>query len=303
MSIFKTPYDTSAFGGHHLDQIRNKVKEAVIMGHVSVNDDGIYVVTGTSGIIKDIPAFAHPIGVEMDHGTPEGIVVDLRSYTSEDKLRGGWRITDEAGYSMATLRGVLTKKFAGEYGGTLRSFSTVPINVYSAMIADSATSRLSLDYSMHLKIQQIASIYYLSLFEDKLKSTDKAFIDSTSLYLARALSHQASDIKQILEILKDAQIELDDIDTFCTAVKTVITNVRVRDLNYVTLAAMLGGYWFGPLARELINVSLEHPPTLLALVYHAYQDRSFRSTKLANLVEKGYLAKQKQAYTGAIKNM
>lgn len=300
MSIYKTAYDTTACAGLHLDEVYEKIREAIIRDQLTISEDGIYEIKKSASFIDQIPSFFHPLIVDLGQGE-QAVVVDMRAFCRVSGIVSEVQITDQAGYNLARTRARLTKVFAGDYRGSLIGFSPVPVNVFMNLIADQIARRLNIGPTEHYTIQILAGIYYYSLFEDQHKSNSPAFISRVSIQLFRATNINAQAIKDIAE--KASAVDLTDINSFCDAVKLLINNVRIRDLNFVTLASMLTGLWYGPQGRELINVALENPPTLLALIYQAYSDRGFRKTGLAQLLDNSYFKKQNQAYVGAINNI
>lgn len=300
MTIHKTAYDTTACAGLHLGEVYDKIKEAVIRGQLTVSEDGIYEIRKSASFIDQIPSFFHPVVLDVGQDG-QIVVVDMRAFCRVSTPGAEVQIVDQAGYNLARIRAKLTKVFNGDYRGSLIGFSPVPVNVFMNLIADQISRRLNIGPSEHFTIQILAGIYYYSLFEDQHDSNSPTFISRVSIQLFRATNINAQIIKDIAE--KASPVKMTNIDSFCDAVKLLITNVRIKDLNFLTLASMLTGLWYGPQGRELINVALENPPTLLALIYQAYSDRGFRKTGLAQLLDNSYFKKQNQNYVGAINNM
>lgn len=300
MSIFKTPYETAACGGHILDDVREKVKEAIHMGQIQKNEEGIYEIATSQSFSNQIPAFFHPLMVDLGDGDGEAIAIDVRAYYRTSGPMGSAHVVDQAGYSLMLMRAQLTKIFNSDFRSSLLGFSVVPVSVYSSMIADGISRRLNIQAQDYHMVRVMACIYYYSLFEDKVSTKSPAFIEKVTIQIHRATGIPARDIRDVAE---KNSVELTDIESFCMALKMLINNVRIRDLNFVTLATMLNGQWFGPQGREMINVALEHPPTLQALIYQAYIDRSFKRTGLAQLLDNSFFKKQSQQYIGAINNM
>ncbi len=302
MTIYRTAYDTSACVGSKMQEVYDKTKEAIIMGHVQKNEYGIYEITSGTSFSDQIPGFLHPIALELDD-LDVVIVADMRAYYRLGAMGLGTQATvfDTAGYNLTNIRARLTKKFIGDYSSSLLGFSAVPVNVYTSIIADAIVKRLNLNIVDHYTIQLASGIYFYTLFEDRLKNNSPEFITKVSIQLSRSLNVKAMDVRDIAEKL--SAVELTDIESLCSSIKLLLNNVRVKDLNFITLASMMGGLWYGPQGRELINVSLENPPTLMALIFHAYSDRGFRKTGLGQLLENNFFKKQSQNYIGAINNL
>jgi hypothetical protein len=48
----------------------------------------------------------------------------------------------------------------------------------------------------------------------------------------------------------------------------------------------LSSIWYGHGTSETINISLEHPPTWIALLYTVFSSRSYKKTRLSMLLDK-----------------
>jgi hypothetical protein len=83
-------------------------------------------------------------------------------------------------------------------------------------------------------------------------------------------------------------------------------NVRLAKFNSAILLSVMANSWYGTNAKEIISISLEHPPTWIALVYTALSEKTFKSSaifKAADRLGKRGVADQfMMAYTSLVKN-
>ena len=166
MSVFQTAYQTSALAG----AVTSKLNEALIRARV---ENYIQTLSGYSDIFlvrKDrfvdelVPAFNHPV-VNEASGHPI-VYADVRSFGKQDAGSYEFVITNQDGYTAATLRARLQQIWANGGQASLRSMK-LPAVAFPNWIASNITKRLNLGPAEQAKIAILGGIYYLSLFTDE----------------------------------------------------------------------------------------------------------------------------------------
>jgi hypothetical protein len=77
-----------------------------------------------------------------------------------------------------------------------------------------------------------------------------------------------------------------DLSSFCDNISKIVENVRLEKINSAILLTILNNSWYGTNAKEIISVSLEHPPTWMALVYTALSEKTFKSSVIFKTAER-----------------
>ena len=279
MSVFQTAYQTSALAG----AVTSKLNEALIRARV---ENYIQTLSGYSDIFlvrKDrfvdelVPAFNHPV-VNEASGHPI-VYADVRSFGKQDAGSYEFVITNQDGYTAATLRARLQQIWANGGQASLRSMK-LPAVAFPNWIASNITKRLNLGPAEQAKIAILGGIYYLSLFTDE-PGEDKGDKAAIITQVARNTGIKANTVEEVVSRYD----YIANINEFCDAVKEEVKNVRLNNLNTATLYPIMGGTWYGANSAEMVAVALEHPPTWVTMVYQATTARSYYHSGLAKMLE------------------
>ncbi len=238
--------------------------------HMTLNP---VVLLGLSDIEKDIPMFNHPI-INLEHNW---IALDLRNYVRLNETKSDYEVKNEAEYAFAIQRFILSgmwfvNKQSSVYGLKLGHFA------FATWLSDNLTRKFGLDLNNQLQLKILALIYYAHLFVDKFDQ------DELSKLIIRAKEDVL--IPRLLEEVYEKCGELETIDDFCRACYDVTGNIRLKDLDYTVLTNVLANNWIGTTGKEITLLSLEHPPTWLALVYTSITQRSYKKTFIATVVDR-----------------
>lgn len=280
MTIYLTAYDTLAGSGYKLDKIVQGIEKAIINGQYVVDENNKNVYRLYSHELDDIPAFFHPLLVrdKLD----EKLILDLRQFTKFDRASGDFqfRLTNESSFQVN--RGLLNAIWLERDPFVLLGISPIPMVVFSSWISENVARRFALDPREQLAIAIFAAYYYYCLFSDNDQFDDE---DTNRIVssISRNLRCSAMDVVDILDRVPGV---VPGIEKFCQDLEEVTGSVRLKNFNTAALFQLLGGSWFGTNARELIAVSLEHPPTWIALVLSAFTERTYRNTILAKTAER-----------------
>ena len=139
---------------------------------------------------------------------------------------------------------------------------------------------MNLDPSSQIKVSIIAGYFYLTLFRDEeIDHNDRIKLASQVSRATRNL-----DTEQCLEVIEDLP-EMKNVHEFIETMVEVVDSSRMKKFNAGLLYSIIGGGWFGANAREVMAVAVEHPPTFIALVHAAINDRSYRRSLFAKMVQ------------------
>lgn len=313
MSVKKTAYDTTACAGFVMNKTAQALQEAAIKGWLAPLSGGspILAVNGTAGSDIAIPAFAHPLLVDDTHKQPQ-LVVDMRAFGRMDSRTGEFRVRNPIEYGLATARARLNWIWVqpGKQS-LLRDVSPLGLQVFSTWIAEAITRRFGLDPAEQLRLSIYAAVLYLSNFidnhgSDTMSEQDKVRI--TSL-ISRTLRIKAEDTLKVLdtdivsgEVVRGGGCPvIANAIQFCSIVSGV--SVRLQGLNAGVLFSILGGTWFGTNAKETAAVALEHPPTWLAILLAAVNERSFKNSGITKITERSGFRDSARSYQQAVLNL
>lgn len=274
------PYDTTPTKNYRLDPIRQEIKRSLINGELRTavttkGDDlkDIFLITADNA---DVPQFAHPLPLEFDGKSVW--VIDVRGMTRV--ARDGTLTTVSAvDYELAITRVVLSQMWYEGGASDLLALGKFPAIVFTRWLSENISRRAAIDPVTQMRLGVICALYYYQQFY-----TIEDWDDAVKVkVLANISQYTRIPMQTAMEIGTDIGY-MSGIEGLVTALKEHSDSVRFDTFNVGLLYSMFMGSWFGSNARETIAVSLEHPPTFMALIFMALKERSFRKTALAQIV-------------------
>lgn len=293
MTIFNDSYQTtigSAFVTSQIEHALNRsiISESNFLRALEVNENGEYkplFVTGLLNSEAEIPLFTHPISIKSHRGE-KFLCTDLRMYVNKaaSSYDSGYLkpvVKNITEYNFAKSRGILNLIWLNEGSSVIKnnlSFSGV---VFSAWLSEIISKTYALDFKDQTIIAIIASFYYQTLFTNH-QEIDEDFKQKMSVHTIKATKAPADLVFQVFDKIQ----QLSNIEEFCKAVSTIPENVRLKDFNLAMLLTLIRNSWYGINAKEIISVSLEHPPTWNAIVYAALSERTFKTSSIYKIAER-----------------
>jgi hypothetical protein len=311
MSIYKDAYMTSIGSMYPTRQLEVSIKEALIKDqglqneNLGLVDNGEYravFITGKFSSEVDIPLFTHPITINNFQGK-NFLVTDMRLFL------GKWSwdakiedlVKNRTDFNFAKSRAMLNLIWLNEGPQVLKNNLSFSAGVFSSVISETISRAFALDFNDLITIGVLAEIYYYSLFLDSetLSDDDKQKI---VVHIIRSGKIRAEYVYGILDKIDSVK----DLNEFCANVPKVVENVRLEKFNSALLLSIMANSWYGTNAKEIISVSLEHPPTWIALVFTALSEKTFKSSivfKTAERLGKRGAADQfMMSYTSLVKS-
>lgn len=230
------------------------------------------VLYGKSPMEKDIPIFGHP----LYNRNNKWLAVDLRQCTKIDKESGKVEIRNQAEFSFAVCRFVLSGLWCTDRGQALYN-NHLPMLVYGDWLSQNLTRVLGLGMGDQVRLFVLACMFYSTLFTESYGKEEK------EKFILKIKNHVA--YSDLVEEIVGKVDKLDTIDDFCEMTYKVTDNVRLKNLNFVGLINIISNNWYGLNAGEITAVSLVHPPTWVSLVYAAISERGYRNTNIAKITE------------------
>lgn len=294
MPVFKDSYDTTMGMVHVTKTIVNAIKESFIKDalysvNLNVQDKGIFrpvFITGTRNSESDIPLFTHPIKV-FESAERQYLCTDLRFFirsagnrdTPTDKIED--LVKNRTEYNFAKSRAILNLIWMDEGQTQLKNNLQFGGVVFCNWLAEIISKNFALDYKDQLTIAIVASFYYQSLFSENTVF-DEDSKQKMAIHTIKATKAQPELVFQVFDKIG----EIKGIEDFCKNVISVTENIRLEKFNLALLLTIVKNSWYGTNAKEIITVALEHPPTWLAVVYTALQEKTFKSSMIYRVAER-----------------
>lgn len=301
MTPYKTAYDTMACQGFVMRKTVEALQEGYIkgwLGHVPGANSQIVQVTGAQLSDTAIPAFAHPILFDDSHKHPV-LAVDVRAFGRINPQTQDFVVRNEAEYKLAIARAKLNWLWLST-PGLLRDVSPLPLQIFASAISESVSRRYALNPGEQMKLALLAGVFYQSLFQVPGEIDEDA-----KVRLAQSLSRQLRVRGDEVLTMVDQHIPnwIYSVASFCTLAPVVTGSVRLEELSVGVLYSIMGGSWYGTNAKETLAVALEHPPTWLAIVLAALQERTFKNSGIARITERSSYRESARSFQAAVVNL
>lgn len=235
----------------------------------------------TPGLAEIVP-FAHPIVVRDKRSDDYAVYVDVRNYMRLNQV-GTPVIHAHSDYALTVLRGLMQSNWIRpDDRHNLMSLGDIPVTFFSRWLSDILTIRLNLTPDIQSRVSVIIAYYYLNLF---LEGDDSEVPEDIKVrfgsMIARATYVSIPDVYAIIDELPRM---------FCTEdlIKSLVAHSNTTRFEKLTLAFLytaVSGSWFGSNAREIVSIALEHPPTWIALVFSAINERGYKNTAVGRIAQ------------------
>lgn len=309
--MFKTAYDTTPCRNYVLTKIVTELERHRVMGGEQYqspsnpyqSDQTLYNLCTLTPGLADIPPFAHPYQSTTPSKAGDNdtrtVYVDVRNFTRRSR-EGEVVVSAPLDYELAVLRGMLQLTWASDAHVDLLNLGGYQVTIYSRWLSEVLTRRLALPPETQMLVTVAAAWFYLCMFID---DTTDAIADNDRLrmatQIARATYVGAEDVIRMV----DAMPLFKDIAGFIEWLKTDGGSTRFEDLSVAVVYTAVSGSWFGSNARETVAVAIEHPPTFVAMLTLASEERGYRNTVLGKLAQQYQKADEVRSFLFNLKHL
>lgn len=286
--MYKSPYDTSYLSNYNIKPLiesleRGRVtssqfQEAVGSNKKPIRDIPLLMLTPG---LADINFFSHPINIRSVSGE-DTVIVDVRN--SMRLTRDGEAVIhSHLDYNLAVLRGVLQCRWNDDLNyKDIQNLGVVPLRVFSQWLTNILAIRTALTPDIQVRVAIITGYFYISLFHDA--SDDRLSEALKQRYASIIARATYADINLVLDLLNELPL-INSLEEYVNVLIKHANTIRFEKLNSAYIYTAVGGSWFGANAKEILAVALEHPPTWVALVFTALQERGYRNTGLGKIMQ------------------
>ena len=289
MSIFKDSYQTTVGSISVTKQIEHAIKEAIIKDNINnvnldVNNKQEYkpiFITGAYSSENDIPLFTHPITINFKN--VNYVCTDVRLYVTKnvpiDEINSS--VKNRTEFNFAKSRGILNLVWLNNGVNSIKNSLGFAGIVFSAWLSETISKTYALDFKDQTVLAIVTSLYYQSLFIDGSELDDDTK-QRLAVHTIKATKAPAQMVFEVFDKIKS----FSSIEDYCSTVKEVLENVRMKDFNLAMLLTIVRNSWYGTNSKEIISVALEHPPTWCAIVYTALNERTFKNSMIYRIAER-----------------
>ena len=249
---------------------------------IGKNRDLIFI-TGCSLEEQELPPFDHPFMIDGVMGR-KYIVTDLRKYIKkvDDKPIVLKDIISNHSYAMFQInRAILLDIYLEDDGYKLYLAQDNLGIIFANLIASAVNSIIKLNPKERLEVEGVCYMYVVAMFN---KSYSR---DDFSNYIKPLLRKAKLSLPVTVEIADNVMSTNILANTFMGCFENIqrVLGEKSKALQVKQLFNTLANVWYGPGTMETTLLSLEDISTMLALYLTAYNDTSFKKSRLSTNIE------------------
>lgn len=288
--IYADSYQTTVGSAFVTKPIETAIKQAIIKDGIAgmslnVNREGNFkpiFITGVHPSETEIPLFTHPITI-LNFNHNNYLCTDLRLFVRKDvdlsAIESGIKNLTE--YNFVKSRSVLNLLWLNGEASYIKNSLSFAGMVYSAWLSDVISNAFALDFKDRTVIAVLASFYYQTLFDNE-RQFDDQYKEKLAVHTIKATKAPADFVFQVLDRVES----LTSINDLCQAITNIVENVRLKNLNLPVLLTLIKNSWYGTNVKEILSVSLEHPPTWIAIVFACLSERTYKNSMIYRIAER-----------------
>lgn len=276
------PYETTFGSVYNATALRTRVSET--LAH-EFDSKVFFTPTFEGQALTSVKAISHADGNQvLNHFTQpciaqyrgeQYVVVDTRPFLAHER-DGTVTIRENADFNLMVLRGALTAACLGKNDrgrNTMMGLLRPSWRIFDQLVTSSIVNSTNLRGDLQVKgrISILTAIYWLQVFSDYDILEDS---DRTLVQLSRFCNYPPQEISSVMGAIS----KINTIEDFAKSLFPATGNTRLQKVTMQTFFEMVRNCWFGTDAREMVGVSLEHPPTFLAMIYTVLVSRNFKRT-------------------------
>ena len=308
MSLYKTCYDTT-FGSIFTNTVQKIKKDLISIlddydlfyGTEKLNlipnyDIECLFITGKNSLnskADSIPIFNHSILIEDKR--KKYLITDLRMYLKPDtssnalyetkSLSIDERIRNIPEFNFHKNRAILTMLWSTNKTLEIQNTLFYANKIFCTLLANNITKAYNLDFRQKTIIEIITCFYYQNLFSNDLFN-DEDEIMASIIHTIKVINAPDLLVKQVYESIPKSHNKpiLNNINEYCSTIKKVLDDRKLNNFELSSLLTIISSSWYGTGYKELLGCGLEHPPTWIVVVETCINNKGYKATTIANLI-------------------
>lgn len=296
MKIVLDPYETTMGKSYSMHNARQAIARYVAGAvgnnlNYEISDSNkcrIVFITGYDEDERTLPILEQPMIVTDGRGFPV-IVADVRKYlklsTGEQPISLKPIFKDDSTYRMVILQTLLMKDFTLGNLGVVKSVDKNFCSAFTLFISNLFNHIVNLNPIEKLHVEMVIAHYFYSMnvadddVEDMVE-TIRIKISKTNLSLT------LPNIKTITEILSVVNNDVQDFNGLVDNIKSVLPEEKRAFINSSVLFQKCTNLWYGPGGDNILLMGLESYPSMVALLYTAMLDKTYKRSMLSTMLDK-----------------
>jgi len=291
--IILNPYDTSYGSLISIDKTIEDLKKFIAIKRSDVlnyeyrNTENVkfIFVTGKDEYEKELPYWEHPL-VFKDMDGVYAICTDLRKYVTikdDDFISLEEVIRDKNSVEFLIARSIVISDFIEKNIGTYKIYFNDIAGSFSVWLSSAINNIVALSPIEKVEVEIALNFYYHSLFYNEW---NEDVIESISGNISHTKLSMPVNMKLVKSISSKLPEEVIGIQSMAEFIKAVLPENKQLLIDDTAILNTITNAWYGPGNSETIIMSLEHAPTWMALLYINVENKSFKRTRIAMMLDK-----------------
>ena len=243
----------------------------------------LFFITGKNEDEMELPVWNHPLLVKTN--TVNKIFVDVRTMV---RLKEAGDFTDlstvvnnKAAFDFTIIRTIFMMLSISNYGEVTTVTNTTAL-AFAKWVSTSIKTVLTLGIEETIDLEIIALHYAYCITSNE--EYDDRTIENIYFKITKNLKVVRNNLKYVAELCKGLNNNPCDAVDLVENISTKVQSPLLTNFNTNVLYNILGNTWNGISAYENIVMSIEHVPTLIAIFAVSLDNKSFKHSKLANIL-------------------
>lgn len=287
------PYETKIGLHFNTKNLELKLSEFLIKGRDTSNlnyefvidrEIDVIFITGKNDEEKDLPVWNHPLFI-VDFRGSKKIFVDMRPFVKPKKdveiININSIVTNKLGFDFTIIR-VVYMVLLFKDKNSISSISNSLAIAFSKWVSSSIKSALYLDIESVIKLEILTLHYILCKFVDNKLDGDE--IDNIYFKISKLHKALKGNVKYVRETCIGINTNPIDVVDLANNIRIAIKNPLVKDMTSAMIYNILSTTWYGVNSSENITMSLEHIPTLIAIIGTSLENKALKHNRISNIL-------------------
>lgn len=248
------------------------------------SDVELIFITGKNDEEQSLPIWNHPLFITDFRGRNK-IFIDVRPYVRVGKGSEIMNLSDvisnKLGFFFTIVR-VIYMVLLFKDKDSIRNINDSIAVAFSKWISISIKGALRIDIEDMLKLEIVTLHYILCILADEEINENK--IENIKFKITRIHKNLKNGMKFIDDVISKININPKNAVDLADNIKNGTDSPLLKNFNTGVLYNIIGSTWNGVNSSENIAMSMEHIPTLIAIISSSLESKALKHSRISNIL-------------------
>ena len=249
----------------------------------NVGDYKLVFITGKNSGEQELPIWNHPL-LTTDVRGIKTIFIDIRKYVKikdPDFMYLSEVVTDIASFNLQLIRALYMMYTLIDDVNYMSFIKDSLVMAFTKWISTSFKASINLGIEASIKLEIVTMYYMLHMLAKEGETLD---IEQSYFYISKQNKMLRNNVKYVKQVLGELNKEPKSVDDFIELIEQGVNSPLTDNMSAGVLYSVIGNSWNGDNSNEIIGMSIENPPTLIALMFVSMDDKRYKHSRLANIL-------------------